>query len=411
MTIPLRDPFTDPFCRPEDLGLAIPESNHAVSVCLPGWADVIGYEEGEERVIEALECGYPRFVEHPLVADLFCAAQEEFARDDELTLVFPTLAAAWRCAEFAKNQGASEVRLESYGWENLTVLLVKEKDYPVAWKGWQHIGEIVSSRLAVSALCDAPVPEELAKAGQEADQILRERLSSEHPGTSPSDVFLFSSGMAATSAIHRIALRLAPDLPTIQLEFPYLDVLKVQEKCNPQGAVDFTITENGGLDQVKDFFTKGSRAAALFSEVPSNPLLRTGNLAGIAPILEKNAVPLIIDDTIATSVNAEAMKYADAITTSLTKSFSGAGDVAGGAVILNPQSPHYEKFKEEIVGEEAAGPLFCGDALTLEVNSRHFRERVEAMNEKHLRFTRLFDRSSRRRPALASVGWRSRVLR
>ena len=376
-----RDPFTDPFCRKKDLGLAIPDNDHAVSVCLPRWKDVIGYEEQDSRVLDELECGYPRFVEHPLVAELFYAAEEEFAKNNETTLVFPSLAAAWRCADFAKSQGAESTRLESYGWNSLTVLIVKDKDYSLAWKGWQHMGEIVSSRLAEAALQDKPLPDEMETAGIEATATIKQRIAEQYEKSEASDVFLFSSGMAAISAIHRVLVRLRPDLPTIQLEFPYLDALKLQQKCNPAGAIDLSNAENGGLEEIQNIFDSGNNAAALFTEVPSNPLLRTGNIREIADLLKEQEVPLIIDDTVATSINVDAMKFADAITTSLTKTFSGEGDVAAGAVVLNPDSPFYEELKAEMPSEESASPLFCLDAIVLEVNSRHFEERALAMNE------------------------------
>ena len=377
-----RDPFAEPFCRSEDLGLAIPDSEHAVSVCLPRWEDVVGYEENEDRVIEALECGYPRFVEHPLITELFLAAQQEFAKRNEACLVFPSLSAAWRAAEFVKEQGGGETRLESYGWEQLTVLLVPEKGYGVAWKAWQHMGEIVSSRLADAALTDAPLPDGAAEAGSRAAAIVKERIAQRYSEASRSDVFLFSSGMAAISAIHRSVLRLHPELPTIQLEFPYIDALKLQEKCNPAGAVDFSLTGSGNSSLATDFLKQGKKAAALFSEIPSNPLLRTANLREVAPLLRENEIPLILDDTVATSVLTDAFRFADAVTTSLTKAFSGEGDVAAGSVVLNPASRFYESFHRELKEEEETGsPLFSLDALVLEVNSRHFEERCRAMNE------------------------------
>jgi cystathionine gamma-synthase len=260
-------------------------------------------------------------------------------------------------------------------------LIVKEKDFSLAWKGWQHIGEIVSSRQAEAALMDAPLPEKTLEEGKKAESILRERIAAGYCGVNADDVFLFSSGMAAIAAIHRVVIKLNPKQPTIQLEFPYLDALKVQEKCNPAGAVNFSNTTNGGLDEINAFFHQGNRAAALFTEVPSNPLLKTADIESIAPILQRQGVPLIIDDTVATCLNVNTIEFADAITTSLTKSFSGEGDVAAGSVVLNSQSPFYERFKAEMPSEEAASPLFCLDAVTLEINSRHFRERVMAMNE------------------------------
>jgi cystathionine gamma-synthase len=47
------------------LGSAVPPfTQHAISVSLPTWADNVGYEEGEKRVIEAMVSGYPRFFIH-----------------------------------------------------------------------------------------------------------------------------------------------------------------------------------------------------------------------------------------------------------------------------------------------------------------------------------------------------------
>ena len=47
------------------LGDTIPAfTEHAISVSLPTWADNVGYEEGEERVLNAMQTGYPRFFVH-----------------------------------------------------------------------------------------------------------------------------------------------------------------------------------------------------------------------------------------------------------------------------------------------------------------------------------------------------------
>ncbi len=377
----IRDPFSDPFSRAEDLGLAIPESDHAVSVCLPKWEHVIGYEEGDPEVVDTFECGYPRFLPHPFVAELFLAAQEEFARKEEVAVVLPSLAAAWRCAEYVKRRTGTSCRLESYGWGNLTAVLLEETAYEAAWKYWQHSGEIVSSRMAESALTDTPLEESELESGQDATKILKERIASYYEGVESGDVFLFSSGMASIAAVHRILLGGKEALPSIQIEFPYLDSLKVQAQFAPGGVADFSVTESGGVDEVRQWFEEGNSATAVYTELPSNPLLRTADLASIAPILIEKGVPLVVDDTVATSVNANAFLFADVVTTSLTKMFSGAGDVAAGAVVINPKSPFAEAMREKLPSEESASPLFVRDALVLEVNSRHFRERVEATNE------------------------------
>src|SRR3974390_483650 len=95
-----RDPSHSPVGRAEDLGRPIPASPHAVSVALPRWQDVVGYEEKKPEVIKALRSGYPRFFIHKQV--------EELARrigKGQSCLPFPSQRAARLCAQFI--EGAS----------------------------------------------------------------------------------------------------------------------------------------------------------------------------------------------------------------------------------------------------------------------------------------------------------------
>ena len=50
---------------PIALGASVPAfTPHAISVSLPTWADNVGYEEGDARVVDAMTSGYPRFFIH-----------------------------------------------------------------------------------------------------------------------------------------------------------------------------------------------------------------------------------------------------------------------------------------------------------------------------------------------------------
>jgi hypothetical protein len=50
---------------PIPLGSAVPSlTAHAISVSLPTWDDNVGYEEGDKRVVDRMETGYPRFFIH-----------------------------------------------------------------------------------------------------------------------------------------------------------------------------------------------------------------------------------------------------------------------------------------------------------------------------------------------------------
>lgn len=46
------------------LGAAIPYDIHAVSVSLPTWESVVGYEESDQEILSQLTSGYPRFKFH-----------------------------------------------------------------------------------------------------------------------------------------------------------------------------------------------------------------------------------------------------------------------------------------------------------------------------------------------------------
>src|SRR5579864_9631558 len=84
-----------PVWQPRDLGRPIPDSTHAVSVALPRWEDVVGYEEKKPEVIKRLATGYPRFVIHPLVQEL----GRHLGRGKP-ALPFPSARAAERAAAF-----------------------------------------------------------------------------------------------------------------------------------------------------------------------------------------------------------------------------------------------------------------------------------------------------------------------
>ena len=54
-----RDLSAKPAWQDKDLGLPLPDSPHACSVCLPTWAAVVGYEEGRDKVGQADADGLP----------------------------------------------------------------------------------------------------------------------------------------------------------------------------------------------------------------------------------------------------------------------------------------------------------------------------------------------------------------
>jgi len=372
----MRDLLTDPMCRAEDLGVPIPPTPYAVSVCLPLWEHVIGYEEKDPRVVSKFQSGYPRFFIPPLVSRLIAAVEKEHAREGERALVFPRRIHAERCAEFVRKHAGAAARVVEHGGENLGVAIFPAGAHDVARRYWRFCGEIVSARQSEAAMGEGASASETE--GEIARRAVKERLAG-ITAQSVDDVFLFPSGMAASFAVHRMLTELLPGRKTAQLDFPYVDVLKLQEIFG-SGASFVPFNDEADYGKLRAII-RSEPLAGIFAELPSNPLMRCVDLRRVSEMLflEEKDVPLIVDDTVSTNINLDAFLIADVVTTSLTKAFSGAGDVLAGSVILNGESPYHDDFAAFLRAHQD-NDLWRGDAVALERNSRDYAERVRVMS-------------------------------
>jgi cystathionine beta-lyase/cystathionine gamma-synthase len=135
------------------------------------------------------------------------------------------------------------------------------------------------------------------------------------------------------------------------------------------------------LDRLEsDLKTNPTRYTALYIEFPGNPLLDSPNLIRIHALARRYGFAIILDDTIATSVNLDLLPYADVICTSLTKMFSGACNVMGGSIALNPKSPHYHAFSSKLETNRVDS-YFPTDILIMAANSSDFPSRVRKANK------------------------------
>jgi cystathionine gamma-synthase len=185
--------------------------------------------------------------------------------------------------------------------------------------------------------------------------------------------------MAAVFALHRALTAIHPGRPSVQLDFPYVDVLKVQEEFG-SGVKFFPVADDAAIAEV-NALAAANAISGVFCEMPSNPLLRCVRVSRFAPALREHGIPLVIDDTIAGVTNVDVLRHADAVTTSLTKAFSGEGDVLAGAVTLNPASNHYAALHRMLSAEMSGNSLLWSeDAVVLEENSRDFPERSDLMS-------------------------------
>jgi cystathionine gamma-synthase len=363
----------NPLWRAEDLGKPIPDSPHPTSVVLPLWEHVVRYEEGDPEITSALWCGYPRFIFHRYVQDLFTLCERRFAAPGEFCMALPSLKVAQRCLAFIRHKSGHAGRIHDYGSHNLAVVTLPKEAFDVAKEFWQHFGEIISSRLA-QAMIETREP---ASDGKRAKDILRSRLASES-GEQPANVFLFPTGMAAHACAQRLLWACAPGRKTVQLGFPYVDLLKIQTEHGP-GVHLLPCTRGDELASLAATLRRET-VAGVICEFPGNPLLQSADIPRLSEMLRAHGVPLIGDDTLVSFRNVDLLPRSDVLVTSLTKYFSGVGNVMGGSLILNSQSPLYPQLAEAL--EQDYEDLLCADdAVVLEVNSRDFPERMKKINQ------------------------------
>lgn len=366
-------PIGDPRSQPSDLGRPLPESPHAVSVCLPTWSDNVGYEEQEPRVVEALQSGYPRFVVPNVVREMFDRAARDLAETSETLFVFPSQKVASRARDYAALQTGIEGRVIPWGADGLHAAVIDKHAGEQLRQYWQHTGEIVSSRLAEAVLDDRPITFALDR---DLERSLRERVAG-YAQADPEDVLLYPTGMAAFHAAFRAFRRLAPDLPSLQYGFPYVDILKIQQRLG--SGVHFFPQDTESDLQKAIHLLETEPCGGLYCEFPGNPLLSSPELDAFSRITQQRGIPFLIDDTLGAIINSDVLHLCDVTATSLTKYFSGVGDVMAGCLVLNPERPAHSQLRQ-ILESDHESLLLAEDAEVLERNSRDVAERVTRIN-------------------------------
>lgn len=122
------------------------------------------------------------------------------------------------------------------------------------------------------------------------------------------------------------AVRFEPVL--LLSRFPYTDTLKILQKWGP-GCHFFGRGQDADIDEFVSVLENES-ILALYTEFPSNPLLRSANLPRLRELANKHDFLIVVDETVGSFVNVEVLPYADMVVSSLSKVFSGEVNVMGG---------------------------------------------------------------------------------
>jgi cystathionine gamma-synthase len=159
--------------------------------------------------------------------------------------------------------------------------------------------------------------------------------------------------------------------------FLYVDTFKVLEKVLKINTTLYGHASASELDALEASLQNGTQKVhALVIEVPQNPLLGTPDLQRIRRLASTFDFLLIIDDTASTPVNTNTLYFGDIVVTSLSKMFSGACNVMGGSVVVNPQSSCAAELRA-LLTAAYCDVYFPPDAAIMELNSRDFSFRLE----------------------------------
>jgi len=339
-----------------------------------------------------------------------------------------------------ESSSMSRIRIVAVGAANIHAVLFPAETLAgmQAKAYWQHTGEIVSSRRAEEALNALGVPVRRdVTVGPEAPYIYhpascdknrdcaKVRISSDSMANAPEEnvflqmrqriaqwadvpskdsVFLTTSGMAsiytALRSARRYQLLQSKDSSSlggrsIVYGFPYLDTLKLcsrKEFC-PGGVEFFGLGDAQDLKHLEQLMERQSpsnKVCALFTEVPSNPLLQCPDLVKLRALADKHDFCLIVDDTIGNFLNIDMINsgLADAVCTSLTKIVSGRGDAMAGSIVVNPNTEKGRWMQQDLARDysvceinDTATGLLEADVKGLLVNSQDFPERNDKINE------------------------------
>jgi cystathionine gamma-synthase len=384
----VRDLLITPAWQEEDLGMPLPDSTHACSVCLPTWDAVVGYEEGREKIVRRLRTGYPRFFKHPTVERIFDNARAELASEGEDVLVLPNKISAQRAHRWLERQAETAIRSASF--HGFQALIFPEKVKKLSDLYWRFSGEGISSRAAQDYL-DGTLRE-----GSKSH--LLSRAISKLNGGQPEDTFIFASGISAALAALRSLPGVREGKKTLQIEFPYVDSLKIQERFG-SGVVYLNEANGESFDEAIQRIRAGE-FAGVFTEIPSNPLLRTIDLKRVSEACAFSKTPLILDDSATGPLNVDTLPHCDILTSSLTKWVSGAGDVMAGALTLRTDSPLIANLRDSIAADAAeCAPLYIADAEVLLSNLKGYSKRNKLINHNALKLVEFL----KSHPAISDV--------
>jgi len=375
--------------KPYPLGHTITNSAHSVFVNLPLMSDVIGYEEKNAAVMEALRSGYPRFLTHHYIRKIEADLLAKEKRDDQRLFLLPSLSSAEQMKSFA---GDLDAKIQQAGPFHAIAYALGSDSCQRAALFQQHTGTGLSSREAEDYLGIDPYPEQVYDKDDAVEKIQR-YLHEIYETRSPEDIRITRGGMNAFYA----GFKCLRDLQAargrtvwVQLGWLYVDTICILTKMLPKGGRLIQLHAMDDMAAVQRIFSEHANTiAGVVTETPTNPLVQSGDLEQLRQLADDHGAALVLDPSIVSPHNVNILKYADLHINSLTKYAPPEGDVLAGAVALNAESPFYEALKPCL--DDQYEPLYHRDAARLAFEIDGYAENVRKINSNTIEVARFLE--------------------
>ena len=204
----------------------------------------------------------------------------------------------------------------------------------------------------------------------------------------------FASGLAATDAVLHLCnagdhVVLGDDL--------YGGTFRLADKVFKRHGLDLAFVDMTDPRKVEKAITPKTRL--LWTETPTNPMLKIVDLAAVAETCRKRGIVSVCDNTFATPFFQRPLELGfDVVAHSMTKYLNGHSDVIAGALVLRRDDLHEKlAFLQNAVGG-VPGPLDCFLVLR-GLKTLHIRM------ERHEQNARLIAQALQRHSKIEKVTW------
>ncbi len=224
----------------------------------------------------------------------------------------------WREATIALHSGYSPVPLDMTLFRSFVPPIVESSVYP--FESVEHGARILQHKEPGFYY---------GRMNNPTVDVLQQRLAALEGGER---ALATASGMHGVFALTTHLAKVGDEVVTSHMI--YGEAYKLFFKMAPErlGITPRFVEDPSNLDDWEKQITQKTRF--VWAETPSNPTMFVTDIAGLAEITRAHNVPLIVDNTLATSCLLRPLEMgADIVLLSLTKFVGGQGSIVGGAVI------------------------------------------------------------------------------